>query len=327
MTKPTRIRDIAAEAGVSPAAVSRALKGHGGLRNETRQRILTVARQQGYDFSRLRNEKIRRVLFLLHQQHNTTYALLFYSPLLLRVEKACRDEGIALSFLAIGPTDPLLERVSLHNPDALLCVGFFEPELLEVLKNMQLPLVLMDLWGSNVSSVNPDNIQGGYLATRHLLEQGRTRIAFLASSLAHFSIRQRELGYRKALYEANILVPPEFEAVAPPTTDIETSLVDVVNSMIDMEKRPDAIFAYNDAAALVAMRTCQERGLSIPQDIAFIGFDDIESARLAHPPLTTIAINQDALAQTAVQMLIHFSQEVENRTQPVTLIQRKSAGE
>ena len=77
MAKAVRIRDIAAACGVSPGAVSRALKGQPGLSEETRQRIIAAAEQQGYDFSRLRSDKIKRVLFLLHRQHTITRALPF----------------------------------------------------------------------------------------------------------------------------------------------------------------------------------------------------------------------------------------------------------
>lgn len=251
MTKPVRIRDIAEACGVSVGAVSRALKGQPGLREDTRLRIISVAQQQGYDFSRLRTDKIKRVLFLLHRQHNISRALPFYSQLLLGIEDNCRDHGIALSFLSIGPGDAVSEQVLLHQPDALICAGFFEPELLGSLQQMKLPLVLVDLWAPGLHCVNPDNTQGGYLATQHLIAQGRSRIAFLASTLAHYSIRQREKGYRQALYEARLLMPPEYEAIAPPLLDTEQSLVEAVNELLSLPEPPDAIFAYNDAAALV----------------------------------------------------------------------------
>lgn len=327
MTKRIRIRDIAAEAGVSTGAVSRALKGQPGLKEETRQRILAIAQQQGYDFTRLRTDKIRRVLFLLHRQHNITSALSFYSPLLLGVENACRQEGIALSFLAIGPMDPVEEQVRLHDPDALLCAGFFEPELLAVLRQMQLPLALVDLWAPDLPSVNPDNVQGGYLATRHLITQGRTRIAYLASSLAHYSIRQREKGYRQALYEAQLLMPPEYEAIAPPLLDTEAALIQAVEELLALPQRPDAIFAYNDSAALIAMRVCQKHGLSLPQDMAIVGFDDIDAARLAHPPLTTVVIDKAALGHQALNLLLNPERDSAAQHLAVQLVVRKSAGE
>ncbi|WP_192457972.1 LacI family DNA-binding transcriptional regulator [Musicola keenii] len=327
MTKRIRIRDIATEAGVSAGAVSRALKGQPGLKEETRQRILAIARQQGYDFTRLRNDKLRRVLFLLHRQHNISSALTFYSPLLLGVENACRDAGIALSFLALGPTDAVEEQVRLHDPDALLCAGFFEPELLAALRNMQLPLALIDLWAPGLPSVNPDNLQGGYLATRHLIAQGRTRIAFLASSLAHYSIRLREKGYRQALYEAKLLTPPEYEAIAPPLLDTESSLVSAVEELLALPQRPDAIFAYNDSAALIAIRVCQKHGVKVPEEIAIVGFDDIDTASVAHPPLSTIAIDKASLGRAGLQLLIDGARDDEQQLLPVRLIARQSAGE
>lgn len=87
----------------------------------------------------------------------------------------------------------------------------------------------------------PGQYRGGYLATQHLIAQGRSRIAFLASSLAHYSIRQREKGYRQALYEARLLMPPEYEAIAPPLLDTEQSLVEAVNELLSLPEPPDAI--------------------------------------------------------------------------------------
>lgn len=324
MTKPVRVRDIAEACGVSVGAVSRALKGQPGLREDTRLRIISVAEQKGYDFSRLRSEKLKRVLFLLHRQHNISRALPFYSQLLLGIEDLCREQGIALSFLSIGPGDAVSEQVRVHQPDALICAGFFEPELLALIQQMKLPLVLVDLWAPDLPCVNPDNTQGGYLATKHLIDQGRRRIAFLASTLAHYSIRQREKGYRQALYEARLLMPPEYEAIAPPLLDTEQSLIEAVKELLALPEPPDAIFAYNDAAALVVERLCAERSLRIPEDIALVGFDDIEAAAWSQPPLTTIAVNKQLLGREALRLLLEEKQ-AENLFLPVTLVVRSSS--
>ncbi|WP_333497632.1 LacI family DNA-binding transcriptional regulator [Kluyvera sp. CHPC 1.2972] len=323
--KAVRIRDIAAACGVSPGAVSRALKGQPGLREETRQRIIAAAEQQGYDFGRLRSEKIKRVLFLLHRQHNISRALPFYSPLFLGLESACREQSIALSFLSVGPGDAVAEQVMLHQPDALICAGFFEPELLAVLEQLKLPLVLVDLWSPGLPCVNPDNLQGGYLATQHLLEQGRTRIAFLASTLGHYSIRQREKGYRQALYDAKLLMPPEYEAIALPQLDTEQSLLRAINELFDLAEPPDALFAYNDATALLVLQVCAERGLRVPEDVAVVGFDDIEPAAWSQPPLTTLAVDKQQLAQEALDILLSEQMEA-NLMLPVELVVRRSSG-
>ncbi|NLS53277.1 LacI family DNA-binding transcriptional regulator [Hafnia alvei] len=324
MTKSVRVRDIAEAANVSLGAVSRALKGQPGLSEQTRERILSVARSLSYDFSRLRNDKIKRVLFILHRQHNTTSALNFYSPVLLAVENACREHEIALSFLALGPTDDVSQQVGLHAPDALLCAGFIEPEIVDVLQKMPLPLVIIDHCVPGISCINADNFSGGYQMTQHLLEQGYTRIAFLASSLAHYSIRQRERGYRQALYDAGVLVSPQYDIIAPPLIELEPSLVYALDDLLSLSPAPDAIFCYNDAAAMTVMSHCQQRGMKIPEDIAIAGFDNIDSAQRWNPPLSTMAIDKAALGKAAVAMLLNAPDEPQQQLLPVELKIRAS---
>ncbi|MCL2893413.1 LacI family DNA-binding transcriptional regulator [Brenneria tiliae] len=308
MSKPVRIRDVASAAGFSVGAVSRALKGQPGIGDKPRQHIIQLAQAMGYDFSRLHSSKIQRVLFILHHQHNISMSLSFYTPLLMEVEAACREKNIALSFLALGPTDEVEKLVRQHNPDGLLIVGYLEPEILLALRGLQLPLALIDLMSPDLNSVNPDNLHGGYLATRHLIDLGRRNIAFLASSLAHYSIQQRERGYRQALYEAEVLTPPEYEAIAPIHLPAEQGLETATLQLISLPRPPDGLFAYNDAAALIALRTCKRAGLRVPDDIAIIGFDDVDSAALAEPPLSTVRVDRCQLGRRGLELLLTDSQ-------------------
>lgn len=212
--KKTRIKDLAAACGVSIAAVSRALKGQPGLSEETRQRILSIAEVEGYDFSRLRNGRIKRLLFLMHREHNIASALPFYSTVMLGVADACRENEIAMSFQPIGPGDSVGELINLHQPDALICAGYLEAEILAELKTA-LPVALVDLWAADFPCANPDNYHGGFIATRHLLEQGRKRIALLGHSQHHYSIRQRTEGYLQALFDAGISLAEEYRVEVP----------------------------------------------------------------------------------------------------------------
>ncbi len=323
MTKSVRIRDIADASGFSVGAVSRALKGQPGIGEKPREHIIQIAQQMGYDFSRLQNDKIQRVLFILHQQHNVTMSLSFYTPLLMEVEAACREQNIALSFLALGPGDSVEKKVRQHNPNGLLIAGYLEPEMILALRRLQLPIALVDLVAPGLNSVNPDNFRGGYLATQHLIGLGRKRIAFLASSLAHYSIQQREKGYRQALFDAGILVPPDYEAIAPYHTDIEQALDVATRHLLDLPEPPNALFAYNDAAAMIAMRACKDKGLRIPQDIAVIGFDNIDSAALAAPPLSTVGVQRHQLGKLGLELLLSTG-EAQQRTLDVSLIVRDS---
>ncbi len=324
MVKKTRIKDIASACGVSIAAVSRALKGQPGLSDETRQRILAIAQAEGYDFSRLRSGRIKRLLFLLHREHNIASALPFYSAVMLGVADACRENDIAMSFQPIGPEDALADLINLHQPDALICAGYLEPEVLAELRQAALPVALVDLWAADFPCVNPDNYHGGFVATRHLLEQGRTRIAFLGTSQRHYSIRQRVEGYQQALFDAGLVLPAAYRIEVPPVKDIEQALVEGMSQLLTLAQPPDAIFAYNDVAALVAMRECARRGIRVPEEVAIVGFDDIDAAAWAHPPLSTVAVDKRELGRDAFQLLLSEESE-RNLLLPVRLVARESS--
>lgn len=324
MVKKTRIKDIAEASGVSLAAVSRALKGQPGLSEETRQRILSIAAAEGYDFSRLRNGRIKRLLFLLHRQHNIANALPFYSNVMLGVADACRENEVAMSFQPLGPEDSVADLIALHQPDALICAGYMETEVLATLRKTALPTALVDLWAADFPCVNPDNYHGGFIVTRHLIQQGRKRIAFLGQSQHHYSIRQRVEGYQQALFDAGLTLPEPYRVEMPPVKDIEQALIEGMDHLLNLPLPPDAIFAYNDVAALVAMRACVRKGLKVPEDIAIAGFDDIDAAVWAHPPLTTVAVDKRELGRDAFRLLLGDDAE-RNLLMPVKLVVRESS--
>lgn len=320
------IRDVARASGVSIGTVSRALKNQPGLGKEKRRHVRSVAESLGYDFSKLQRRKARRLTFLLHRQHNTLASTPFFSAILHGVEEACRKEGIVPSFLSVGPADPIIDQLRLHDPDVLICAGFFEPELLAVFQNTGKPVVLIDLAAPGFVCVNPANHQGGYAATRHLLQLGRQRIAYLSGSLAHFSIRERYRGYRQALFDAGRLADPALEAIIQPGLELESGAYEAMQQLLALPQPPDAVFAFNDSAALSAMRACQDAGLAIPRDIAFVGFDDIKQAALAHPPLTTLRINKEELGRVGVELVLHGETGTAgSRTLPVELVIRDSS--
>jgi DNA-binding LacI/PurR family transcriptional regulator len=324
-SSPVTIRDLAKYAGVSAGTISRALKNEPGLTESTRQMVLTAAHELGYDFCKLRRKRIRRLTFLLHRQHNTAASSPFYSPVLHGAEEACRKQGIVLSFMAVGPADGVADQLRMHAPDAIVCAGYFEPELLNALRASGKPLVLIDMKLRGYSSVNPDNHMGGYLATRHLIGLGRERIAMISGSLGHYSVRERNRGYRQALFEAGILADPRLEASLPDGVDLETGAYEAMQSLLALPHPPDAVFCYNDAAALVAMRACLAAGLTVPHDISIVGFDDISSAVLGHRPLTTLRIDKKELGALGVELLLRGAQEPPlEQVAPVELIVRAS---
>jgi DNA-binding LacI/PurR family transcriptional regulator len=176
--------------------------------------------------------------------------------------------------------------------------------------------------------VNLDNAAGAALAMQHLFAHQRKRIAFIGGSLAHFSIAQRALGYRRAFFEAGLLFDPSLEVTIDAGLDPDTGAALAMQRLLDAPastgQRPDAVFAYNDAAALAALRVCLARGLRVPQDIAIIGFDDIPAAAHATPPLSTISVDKEALGRRGVELLLEESPAELELHLPVHLIARAS---
>ena len=326
MSSDVTVRDIANAAGVSVGTVSRALKNQRGLSDETRRHVRQVAVYLGYDLTRLRSGKAPRLVFLIHRHHSNFAVNPFFAEVMHGVEEGCRQFGVAPTLLSARQGDAVGKLLKLHEPDALLVAGYFEDEVLAQLTDLGLPLVLVDGWIPGCAAVNPDNTGGGYQATRHLLDLGRQRIAYIAGSLAHFSIRERSRGYRRALFEAGVLADPDLEALAPPGLDDAEGAAAAMRTLLRRRLRPDAVFAYNDSAALAAMRVCLNAGLRIPEDIAFVGFDDIPAARYGAIPLTTLRVDKQELGRTGVEMLVGGGAMPQEMVMGVELMVRKSSG-
>ena len=208
------MRDIADLAGVSPGTVSRALKNQSGLTEETRQLILRCASELGYNVINLRPNKLKRISFLTSRLPNLTINP-FYAPILHGIEDACHDQEIALSYISLRPNDRVSEIVQRHEADGLLCVGHFEPKLIDRIAALGLQLVLIDHWVSGIPSINIDNSKGAKQAVAHLVQHGYKRIAFIGDS-GQYPIKERLFSFRHALFAAGIPTDPTLE-VSPET--------------------------------------------------------------------------------------------------------------
>ncbi|MBB5018995.1 DNA-binding LacI/PurR family transcriptional regulator [Chitinivorax tropicus] len=318
------LRDIAHMAGCSVGTVSRALKQQAGLTEQTRQQVMAVAERLGYDTTRLRHRKVNRLAFLLHRQHSSLAQNPFFSPVLSGVEAACREAGIVPSVLTLDPGEPIRERLQLHDPDVLLCAGYIEPEVLATLQTTGKPLVLVDAWARDLPSINADHYDGARQAVSHLLQTGCRRVAMLAGSLAHYSIRERVRGYRKALFDARVLADPDLEIVLEPSANPAESAMVAMQQLMSRPDRPDAIFAYNDTTALACLHACQLARLRVPEDVSVVGFDDILQASHASPALTTLRVDKEKLGRAGVSWLLSGQADVEHRILPVELVCRSS---
>ncbi|CAM4272459.1 LacI family DNA-binding transcriptional regulator [Deinococcus marmoris] len=302
-TSRTSLTDIAAHVGLSAGSVSRALRSAEGVSATTRDRVLRAARELGYDLGNLHPAQITRVGVLIHRGDNALSSNLFYAPVLHGAEEACRTHKLSMAYATVGLGDDPGALVTEGQLDALLCVGYFEDELLETLRATGKPLVLVDHAVPGIAGVNSDNFGGAYAATTHLLKLGRRRVAFVGGQTEHFSIRERRRGYLQALSDAGMVYDARLDVVRDPP-EREEGAVNAARSLLALPQPPDAIFAFNDSTAIVAMQVCLEAGLNIPQDLAFAGFDDILPAAHFRPPLSTLRVSKETLGARGVELLL-----------------------
>lgn len=321
------IRELARLAGVSIGTVSRALKGQPGPSASTRAEVLRVAAEHGYDLGRLRTAKPRRVLLVYNRSlQGSLLTNSFYSYVLHGVETACRDaEEVVLSVLSVAPSDDIVARVKRHEPDGLISVGYFDTDCLDALRACELPMVLADHSVPGLRCVNDDNLQGAMMATRHLLDTGAKRVGAIFGPPAHPSVALRAKGFRRALFEARILADPELEITLDPDLPYEEGAREAMRQLLALPERPDAVFAYNDLTALHAMEVCHEAGLRVPEDIRFVGYDDIDAAAHSEPGLSTIKLDKEALGYKATMALIDGDTEPGDTLLPVELVLRGSS--
>jgi len=310
------IKDVAREANVSVASVSRALNGGSGVTAETGQRIRDVA-------LRLRYIPHAAARMLITRRTNTIGALLpdlygeFFSELIRGIDLAARAHGLhllvssshdssddaAAALRAMqGRVDGML-IMSAHVDDAFLRANL--PE--------DLPTVLINspVKDEAYRVINVDNYAGARAMTKHLIDTGHTDIAFIAGPKNNFDAQQRENGYRAAMAKYASKVAPV--VLAGDFTEEAGFLAG--QEILARKKRPNAVFAANDMMAVGCMHAFREAGVCVPQDIALAGFDDIPVARYVAPPLSTVRVRIVDLGRSALEAVATM---LENPDHPTT---------
>lgn len=197
--------------------------------------------------------------------------------------------------------------------------------------NDGLAVVMVDRHFEDVPTwhVCSDHQGGAYMATRHLVEIGRRRVAFV-SDITNLATRQRLEGYRSALIDGGLPLDQKLVGAVPVKTNDTAA---VTRDLLASKPYPDAIFFGNDLRALEGMQVIKEKGLRIPDDIAVVGFDDLPMARLADPPLTTIRQDGEKLGRVAAELYLEQVAlspderrfQPQSRMLPVEMVRRASA--
>lgn len=330
--------DIAHRAGVSQSTVSRALRGSPLVSEETRRRIQQAADELKY--------KVDKNASNLRTRHSGTLALLlfedptaddshinpFFLSMLGSITRACAQRGydLLVSFQQLS-NDWHADYADTRKADGIILLGYGDylayRDKLQMLVDQGTRFVR---WGAVLPdqpdvSIGCDNFLGGQDITRHLLEQGRRRIAFLGDASSHFpEFFDRYRGYADILEHAGLPVEPALQVNAEST---EQSGYAALETLLERQLPFDAVFAASDLIAIGAIRALIDRGLRIPGDIAVAGFDDIPTASFVNPPLTTVRQDTRQAGEALVDNLLRLIRDepTQSGMLPVKLVIRKSS--
>jgi LacI family transcriptional regulator len=317
------IKDVAREARVSVASVSRALNGGRGVTAETSQRIREAA-------ARLRYMPHAAARMLITRRTNTVGALLpdlygeFFSELIRGIDLAARARGLHL-LVSSSHDDAAAAAAALRamqgRVDGLLLMSpHADAAFLRQNLPHDLPTVLMNtrLAGDDYCALSVDNDGGARLMVEHLLAAGHQRIVFIQGPPGNRDADERELGYRETL----VRHAPDSPVSMLRGDFSEESGYRAGQQVLAMRPRPDAVFAANDMMAIGCMAALRDNGICVPEEIAVSGFDDVPIARYVTPPLTTIQVHIAELGGQAMELL---GEQIDHPDQPMTGIHRRVA--
>ncbi len=278
---------IAAAAGVSVATVSKVVNGRPDVAPSTRSRVEHTLHEFGYEPRRGERPRADAIGLLFHGPL-TTYSLEILEGVLAAANEAGVEVVIARTDIATGRSAQLIRDRSVDDWQAVIAVTTAASEL-SALSRAHVPTVVIDPIGTpgvDIISVGSTNFAGGLAATQHLLDLGHSRIAYVGGTPSAACNQARLQGFRGAMESARVRVPKNY--VQSGHFMYEDGLV-AGAALLDLPQPPTAVFAANDEMALGVLEAARTRGIRVPQELSVLGFDDTEVARVASPPLTTIA--------------------------------------
>ncbi|PZR51814.1 LacI family transcriptional regulator [Xylanimonas oleitrophica] len=303
------MRHVAERAGVSVKTVSNVVTGYPHVRPQTRERVERAIAELGYQVN-LSARSLRQGRTGIIGLALPELSLPYFAELADSVIRVAEQHGLVVLIEQTG-ADRARELEVLHSERRRLTDGLlFSPLALEpdetALLEVGYPLVLLGerIFDGPADHVTMANVEGARAATTHLVERGCRRIAVLG---AHEGERMgsavlRLEGYRAALADAGLPFDPAL--VGPAGAWHRSTGAEAMARLLDTGADVDGVFAMNDALALGALHTLHLRRVAVPQEIAVIGFDDVDDARYSQPPLSSVSPGREQIARTAVQLLV-----------------------
>lgn len=328
-------RDIAKRTGLSLMQVSRVLNDHPSVAQKTRQRVLEVAREIGYESTT--NLHARRMAATRHgkRQRTGTIAVLlpdaafairdsyYFGPILAGIEEeivARGDEMIMATYPLHAPPEKGLPRLVREGEvDGVINLNFSD-EVLRYLEVRRIPRVSVAQESEYAHSIRPDDARGIGLATKHLLNLGHRKLAYLGLQSTSPVVNLRQEAFALAVAAAGVekdcLV---LSGLSELREDLLAQQMRLAMQTIFFTKSYTGLVCYNDAIAMQAVRELEMVGMHVPEDISVTGFDDYTKKVHFHPAITSVAFESEAMGRRAVSLLVEVGEAASAEGEPGTL--------
>jgi len=325
------INDIAAKAGLSKSTVSRVLVGKGSISEKSRRGVMKAMQELQYSPSALARGMVTgrtgNIAFIICQNHTPAVSHPFYSHIL----EGALDEVNRMSYnLIIASENDIKDNSSVifqKKMDGVILASNVRPEIVQMFRQHGIPMVLVNNMSDfeDVVCLMSDDYGGASEAMEYLIAKGHTRIAFICGYADHSSYTLRHNAYLDALGSHGLAADPRIVRFCGHRTGEGKAAME---ALLGETRDFTAVFASNDFIAVGAIKALKESGLRIPEDVAVVGFDDLDMAAIVDPELTTIHTDKEQIGMRAVQCLFH---SMENRAlservqiQKTRLVIRKS---
>lgn len=333
--KKISITEIAKHFDVSPSTISRAMNNQPGVSEQLRSQILQYMMENGYRApvlkQREQESKSRMIAMIVGDIRNP-----FYAELVFAVQKTLSEHGYLLTVFN-SEYEEQRELQFMHLAEAYSCAGIIQvtvttERMSTALKNLSIPVVMVNrmLNSFETDVVLLDNYEAGYIATRHLIEQGHSRIGFLLGQMESSSSIKRYEGYLQAIKNYNLTVRQE--DILPGDLTMPTAYNLAKEFCANLKSRPEdaptAMVVSNDLAAYGFMRGCREAGVEVPKMLSIVSFDNIWVSSIGDIQLSTVDPHVSDMGRIAAELMVnrisHPNKDVERVVLSPVLIERDS---
>ncbi|MEX2604221.1 MAG: LacI family DNA-binding transcriptional regulator [Gracilimonas sp.] len=326
--KKVTIKDVASHANASMSTVSMVVNGKGYVSDEKRKDILNSINELGYVPStsarNLASNRTNNIGFILREAH-FTLSEPFYTRIFLGTEFESKNHNYYVLLATVtddyqkGVDTPRLLKE--RNVDGIIIAGKVSEDLLKEVEDSGIPFVLVDYQYKSYPSIMVDNLNAGIEAVRYLIEKDHSDIAFVGADPKHPSISARLEGYQLAMLKAGIKDTSNLVFIDEEESPTLQTGFKLAKEMFELEEKPTAVFCANDAMALGLLKYAEQYKIKIPDDLAVMGFDDVEGASFSSPKLSTVRVFKEQIGELA---LGHLSEIIEDTTDKKSKYERSN---